>query len=162
MLDAQLALRAPDSTVYRWLGYGQQARDLLERARAFVFAAEEDFGIAMVEVQACGAPVIAYGKGGAAEIVRDLDEPAPTGVLFHQQTPEALVAAIQHFEAHHLRVTASACRDNAERFASPIQQATVRPAQHEWRQRRLKGRTGQQRDQTRQTALGQRGAGQTA
>ncbi|MFO1074198.1 MAG: glycosyltransferase family 4 protein [Geminicoccaceae bacterium] len=115
----RLRRRAPPNVELAGYLPAERARDLLERARAFVFAAEEDFGIAMVEAQACGAPVIAYGKGGAAEIVRDLDEPAPTGVLFHQQTPEALVAAIQHFEAHHLRVTASACRDNAERFASP-------------------------------------------
>lgn len=95
-----------------------QAHDLLERARAFLFAAEEDFGIAMVEAQASGTPVIAYGKGGAVEIVRDLDDPSPTGVLFGEQTPDSLVAAIRRFEANGHRVTAGACRSNAERFAS--------------------------------------------
>ena len=53
----------------------------LQSARAFVFAAEEDFGIGMVEAQACGTPLIAYGRGGAADIVRD----GTTGVLFPEQ-----------------------------------------------------------------------------
>jgi hypothetical protein len=59
------------------------------RARAFVFAAEEDFGIAPVEAHACGTPVIAFGRGGATETVID----GETGVLFRQQTPEAIVRA---------------------------------------------------------------------
>src|SRR6266404_5804267 len=58
--------------------------DHLRRARAFVFAAEEDFGISVVEAQACGTPVIAYGKGGALETVRDLSEPRPTGMFFDE------------------------------------------------------------------------------
>ncbi|HEY5939663.1 MAG TPA: glycosyltransferase, partial [Gemmatimonadales bacterium] len=52
--------------------------DHLRRARAFVFAAEEDFGIAPLEAQACGTPVIAYGKGGVLETLRGLDSPNPT------------------------------------------------------------------------------------
>jgi glycosyltransferase involved in cell wall biosynthesis len=67
---------------------------LLRSARGFVFAAEEDFGIAAVEAQACGTPVIAYGRGGAAETVL-ADR---TGVLFDQQTPDAVIAAIERFE----------------------------------------------------------------
>ncbi len=51
-------------------------QDQMQRAKAFVFAAEEDFGISVVEAQACGTPVIAYGKGGALETVRDLSERA--------------------------------------------------------------------------------------
>lgn len=59
-------------------------RDTLQRARAFVFAAEEDFGIAPVEAQACGTPVIAFGKGGALETVRGLGlvGEKPTGLFF--------------------------------------------------------------------------------
>ncbi|MFY9314751.1 MAG: glycosyltransferase, partial [Burkholderiales bacterium] len=57
-------------------------RERLRRARAFLFAAVEDFGIAPVEAMACGTPVIAFGRGGAAETVAGLDAPAPTGVLF--------------------------------------------------------------------------------
>ncbi len=75
-----------------------ELRRLMQRARAFVFAAEEDFGITLVEAQACGTPVIAFGQGGAAETVRH----GQTGWLFGPQTPAALVAAVQDFERHTL------------------------------------------------------------
>ena len=88
----------------------------VERARAFIFAAEEDFGIVMVEAQACGTPVIAYGKGGAPEVVRDLDDPQPTGVLFDEQSAEALIAALDRFEMDGHRISSADCRRNAERF----------------------------------------------
>lgn len=65
-------------------------RELMQRARAFVFAAKEDFGIVVGEAQACGTPVICYGRGGAPEIVAD----GVTGVLFDEQTPESLIDAI--------------------------------------------------------------------
>jgi glycosyltransferase involved in cell wall biosynthesis len=84
---------------------------LLQTARAFVFAAEEDFGIGMVEAQACGTPLIAYGRGGAADIVRD----GETGVLFPVQTAESLTDAIRRFEA--TPIAPEACRANAERFS---------------------------------------------
>lgn len=83
----------------------------LQAARAFVFAAEEDFGIGMVEAQACGTPLIAYCRGGAADILRD----GETGVLFADQTIESLTAGIRRFEA--LSISPAACRANAERFS---------------------------------------------
>jgi len=86
-------------------------------ARAFLFAAEEDFGIAPVEAQAAGTPVIAYGSGGVRETVRGRDDPAPTGAFFDAQTPEAVAAAVRAFEAEPNRITAAACRENALRFA---------------------------------------------
>ncbi|SEI40682.1 glycosyltransferase family 4 protein [Paraburkholderia diazotrophica] len=95
-------------------------RDHMQRARAFVFAAEEDFGIAVVEAQACGTPVIAYGKGGALETVIPYGEPHPTGVHFHEQTVASMHAAIALFEQHNADITAQACRTNAERFSSAI------------------------------------------
>jgi glycosyltransferase involved in cell wall biosynthesis len=67
----------------------------LQMARAFIFAAEEDFGIAPVEAQACGTPVIAFGRGGATESIVD----GQTGVLFREQTVESLVDAVKRFEA---------------------------------------------------------------
>jgi glycosyltransferase involved in cell wall biosynthesis len=66
----------------------------LQRAKAFVFAAEEDFGITPVEAMACGTPVIAYGKGGVLETVKD----KVCGVLFHHQSVKSIVDAVYRFE----------------------------------------------------------------
>ncbi|MEX5529827.1 glycosyltransferase family 4 protein [Pseudomonas syringae] len=101
------------------LGF-QPGNVLLEHmrsAKAFVFAAEEDFGISPVEAQACGTPVIAFAKGGVMETVRGLDHPQPTGVLYRQQTVASLIAAIGEFEAAQSRISPEACRANAERFS---------------------------------------------
>lgn len=87
----------------------------LGRARAFVFAAHEDFGIAPVEAQAAGTPVIAFRDGGIAETIRDIGSERPTGVLFDVQTPDAVVDAIRRFEAATL--DGDACRLNAARFS---------------------------------------------
>ena len=127
------AIAGPNVTM---MGY--QANDVLrekmQHAKAFVFAAEEDFGITPVEAQACGTPVIAYGKGGALETVCGLDaeaesakdampqagatgeETAPTGVFFPEQTIESICQAVETFEAHRGAITPAACRKNAERF----------------------------------------------
>ena len=86
-------------------------RDHMQRARAFLFAGIEDFGIVMAEAQACGTPVIALARGGAAEIVRD-----DTGLLFSEQTAAALGDAVQRFEEDRGRFAAAACRENALRF----------------------------------------------
>jgi glycosyltransferase involved in cell wall biosynthesis len=90
---------------------------LVQRAQAFLCAAEEDFGIGMVEAQACGTPVIAYGRGGARDIVVGLDGDQPTGVLFEPQTAEALALAVRRFDVLKGRIPAEACRNNAERFS---------------------------------------------
>ena len=63
-------------------------------ARAFVFAAEEDFGIVPIEAMACGTPVIAFGKGGATETVIE----GRTGLLFDKQEPASLIDAVDRFE----------------------------------------------------------------
>ncbi|KAA6343175.1 GDP-mannose-dependent alpha-(1-6)-phosphatidylinositol monomannoside mannosyltransferase [termite gut metagenome] len=65
------------------------------KAKAFVFAADEDFGIFPVEAQACGTPVIAYGKGGSLETVSD----GKTGIFFKEQTIESVIDAVKRFEA---------------------------------------------------------------
>lgn len=89
----------------------------LQRAKAFVFAAEEDFGIAPLEAQACGTPVIAYAKGGALETIRGRDGDGQTGVFFDEQTPQAIVAAVRHLDRRLPSITPEACRRNVERFS---------------------------------------------
>ena len=93
---------------------------LMQSARAFVFAAEEDFGITMVEAQACGTPLVAFGRGGSRDIVIGLDKAGPTGVLFDEQTVESLTAAVTRFEMNASLVTAAACRANAMRFSAVV------------------------------------------
>jgi len=90
---------------------------LIQAARAFVFAAEEDFGIGMVEAQACGTPVIAYGRGGARDILVVAPEAAPTGIFFAEQTPESVMDAVARFEALSPAISPEACRRNARRFS---------------------------------------------
>ncbi|WP_313089584.1 glycosyltransferase family 4 protein [Pseudomonas sp.] len=90
----------------------------MQRAKAFVFAAEEDFGIAPIEAQACGTPVIAYGRGGVLETVRGLGQPEPTGVFYGEQTPAALVEAVGLFESQAHRILPESCRTSAERFST--------------------------------------------
>ncbi len=97
-------------------------------AKAFLIAAEEDFGIAPVEAQAAGTPVIAYGRGGALETIRGLDHAAPTGVFFDAQTPEAVVAAVEALDAAANRITATACRENARRFGAARFRAEIAQA----------------------------------
>lgn len=88
-------------------------RQHMQRARAFVYAAEEDFGIVVVEAQACGTPVIAYGRGGACETVVD----GVTGVFFHEQTESAIGDAVSGFESS-FSSDAAAIRRHAERFSA--------------------------------------------
>ena len=110
------ALAGPNVTLLGYQSF-EVLRMHMQNARAFVFAAEEDFGISPVEAQACGTPVIAFGRGGTLETVRGLDDSAPTGVFYYQQTVEALVAAVNLFEAEQHRISPHACRENAEQFS---------------------------------------------
>jgi glycosyltransferase involved in cell wall biosynthesis len=93
-------------------------RDHLQRAKAFVFAAEEDFGILPVEAQACGTPVIAFSKGGALETIRGQADDRPTGVFFAEQTPASIQAAVSIFEGMQYQITPKQCRENAMRFST--------------------------------------------
>lgn len=113
-------LRAMATPNVQFLGFQphEALRDHLQRARAFLFAAEEDFGILPLEAQACGTPVIAYGAGGALETVLPFGNhfglPA-TGLFFAEQNAESLRNAVARFES--LSFSAQNCRDWAERFA---------------------------------------------
>ncbi len=103
----------------RFLGWqsDEQIRDHLRRCRALLFPGEEDFGIVPVEAQACGTPVIAYGRGGATETVVPLGgRREPTGVFFAEQTVEALLDALATFESRLGDFSAAAARRQAQRF----------------------------------------------
>lgn len=97
---------------------GYLAHDVLKRylqsAKAFVFAAEEDFGIAPIEAMACGTPVIAYGRGAARETIT----PGVSGILFHDQTAEAIVKAVIEFEESSFQFDPARIRRSAMRFSS--------------------------------------------
>jgi len=118
----------------------ERMRDMMREARAFVFAAEEDFGIAPLEAQACGTPVIAYAGGGALETISGGDNGLePTGVFFAEQSAAAIRSAITAFEARACPIDHDACRRNAlrfsralfrERFAAQVERAHTRLAAH--------------------------------
>jgi len=105
---------------------GLQPDDVVEKymsqAKAFVYAAYEDFGIAPVEAQACGTPVIAYGAGGVLETVRDIrrDPDTGTGLFFYAQTVAALVDAVKNFEAYHGMLNPECVRAHAAQFSPKI------------------------------------------
>jgi glycosyltransferase involved in cell wall biosynthesis len=89
-----------------------ELRALYRAADAVVFPAEEDFGIVPVEAQACGTPVVAYGRGGALDTI----EPGVTGVLVPEQDVECLASGIETVLNGSFKPID--CRRNAERFSS--------------------------------------------
>lgn len=106
---------APNITIMGYQPF-EILRDHMQRAKAFVFAAEEDFGIIPVEAQACGTPVIAFSKGGVLETVVD----GKTGVLFQEQTEKSIQAAVERFEQEFQfdpdAIRLHACSFSTERF----------------------------------------------
>ncbi|MBN2047649.1 MAG: glycosyltransferase [Anaerolineaceae bacterium] len=115
-------LRAGKPDHIQFLGHlpGSKLIELMQGAKAFIFAAEEDFGIVPIEAQACGTPVIAYGKGGVCESIPNTDSPHPCGILFTPQTPDALISAVRQFENDHARIRPENCRTNAEQFSRTV------------------------------------------
>ena len=91
--------------------------DLYQHCAAFLFPGEEDFGITPLEAMACGRPVIAFGRGGALETVVD----GKTGIFFHEQTVDALAAAIEALQLP--KLTPKACRARAEEFSEAVYRA---------------------------------------
>jgi len=95
--------------------------EYMKKCKALIFPGEEDFGIVPLEAQACGKPVIAFGKGGALETVVGINQTAlnrsdPTGLFFYEQTPQALRGAILAFENMPDKFAPENCRNNALRF----------------------------------------------
>jgi glycosyltransferase involved in cell wall biosynthesis len=88
-------------------------QNYLQRAKAFVFAAEEDFGITIVEAQASGTAVIAFGRGGATETVIE----GETGLFFDEQTPQSVMGAVHRFEQASAGFDPLRARAQAERFS---------------------------------------------
>ena len=105
---------------------GWQPHEILEKylakAKAFVYAACEDFGIALVEAQACGTPIIAYGRGGALETVKDIRQHPQdgTGLFFDTQQSSALIEAVEIFEQVRTKIDPENCRTQAMNFSPTV------------------------------------------
>jgi glycosyltransferase involved in cell wall biosynthesis len=111
------ALATPNVTLLGYLSF-DELKSYMQHARAFVFAAEEDFGITPVEAQACGTPVIAYGKGGSLETVVESSDPTKaTGIWFAEQSVDSLLSAIERFESLSIPISPQVCRKHAEFFS---------------------------------------------
>jgi glycosyltransferase involved in cell wall biosynthesis len=115
-------LRALAGPTVHFLGWQPDTiiRDHLRRCQALLFPGEEDFGIVPVEAQACGAPVIAYGRGGATETVLPPERRRePTGLWFAEQTVDCLTEAMTVFEKRRSQFSPAAARRQALRFNAP-------------------------------------------
>ena len=110
---------APNITLAGW-----KSRDFvveqMQTAKAFVFDAEEDFGIAPLEAQACGTPVIAFGKGGATETIIVDDQASDTGLFFYEQSCQSIIDAVNRFEEPDRNFNPVNCRENALRFSNEV------------------------------------------
>lgn len=106
------ALRALARPNIQFLGWrsNEAIRDLYRACRLLVFPGEEDFGIVPLEANACGAPVVAFARGGALETIQAEE----TGVFFAEQSEDALVAAVSRCAGRDWNETV--IRRNAERF----------------------------------------------
>ena len=138
-LDEIRQLAEPHVQVLGWQPHNV-VKKYITKAKAFVYAACEDFGIALVEAQACGTPVIAYGKGGALETVKDIrsDPQHGTGLFFDVQQPEALVKAVTEFEQLQKQINPENCRSQANKFSPAIFKQSylqfIEDCYQEWKQ----------------------------
>ena len=132
-------LAQPHIQVLGWQPHNL-VKKYITKAKAFVYAACEDFGIALVEAQACGTPVIAYGKGGALETVKDIrvEPKTGTGLFFDVQQPEALVQTVKLFEQLQNQIEPENCRLQAYKFSPKIFKQSylqfIEDCYREWKQ----------------------------
>ncbi len=91
----------------------ESLKSYMQRAKAFVFAAEEDFGIIVVEAMACGTPVIAGNYGGTAESVID----GKTGILFKDQSVDSIISAVKRFDVISRSINYPEIRLHSEKFS---------------------------------------------
>jgi glycosyltransferase involved in cell wall biosynthesis len=110
----QLKKMAKDNIQFLGRVSDEELRGLYRRCRALIFPQEEDFGIAALEAQACGRPVIAYGKGGVLETVI----PDETGIFFTEQSVDALTGAVDMFRSK--KFNKESIRNNALRFSRKL------------------------------------------
>jgi glycosyltransferase involved in cell wall biosynthesis len=116
----ELLLRRLAGPLTQFLGWREdvEVRRHYQQCRALLFPGEEDFGMVPIEANACGTPVIAYGRGGATEtVIPPGKESPPTGLWFPEPTVESLADAIRHFEKLGDAITANNCRNQAEHFS---------------------------------------------
>jgi glycosyltransferase involved in cell wall biosynthesis len=109
-------LATPNIKLLGWQS-SDVVKNFMQKAKAFIFAGEEDFGIAPLEAQACGCPVIAFEKGGLSETIIGLNKKNPTGVFFKEQNIESIISAISEFENNLKKIKPISCRKNAEKFS---------------------------------------------
>lgn len=97
------------------MGYQSFAvlKEKMQKAKAFIFAADEDFGMIPIEAQSCGTPVIAYGRGGSLETVKE----GVTGLFFYEQTVESVIDAVERFEKLETSFEPKIIRNHAETFS---------------------------------------------
>ncbi len=120
-MDKILKIAEPNIQILGW-----QPDDMVKKymasARGFVYAACEDFGIALVEAQACGTPAIAYGAGGALETVRDIRQHGDTGtgIFFQKQTEASLIEAVETFEAKAGKFNPEYAKKHADQFSKQM------------------------------------------
>lgn len=117
-------LKAKAASNISLIGYQEfdSLKSYMQKAKAFVFAAEEDFGIIVVEAMACGTPVIAGNFGGTTESVVD----KKTGVLFPNQTVDSIVEAVKNFDVIAKSINNSEIRIHSEKFSREIFEKNIK------------------------------------
>jgi glycosyltransferase involved in cell wall biosynthesis len=120
-MDKILKIAEPNIKILGWQP-DDMVKKYMANARGFVYAACEDFGIALVEAQACGTPAIAYGAGGALETVRDIRSHGDTGtgIFFQEQSEASLIEAVETFEAKAGKFNPEYARKHATQFSKQM------------------------------------------